>query len=217
MGVLVIEWKFRCTAWRDGREWDKKQRGVFIAFSLCHLQNHCHLLYHGYHLHHQHHHYQGEKRMGRKTERGFVCIREGFLFLILICTCSLRAGLEDKPGYQWSPVVRKYSLKTNNSLKTYQVPWSIPSLFRWAIIGHANLFLLKKIEDDRWKMARWSLNRWLVVPLFELLVVWMRCLRYLTDMGNLQNHVSRLNNRGEGESVAVNTLKIQVFIHSKTC
>ena len=34
--------------------------------------------------------------------------------------------------------------------------------------------------------------------------------RYLTDLGNLQNHVSRLNNRGEGESVAVNTLKIQV-------
>ena len=46
---------------------------------------------------------------------------------------------------------------------------------------------------------------------FELLVVWMRRLRYLTDMGNLQNHVSRLNNRGEGESVAVNTLKIQVL------
>ena len=39
----------------------------------------------------------------------------------------------------------------------------------------------------------------------------MRRLRYLTDMGNLQNHVSRLNNRGEGESVAVNTLKIQVL------
>ena len=50
-----------------------------------------------------------------------------------------------------------------------------------------------------------------IVIIYNLLfLVLMLCLRYLTDLGNLQNHVSRLNNRGEGESVAVNTLKIQV-------
>ena len=51
----------------------------------------------------------------------------------------------------------------------------------------------------------------IVVIIYNLsFLVSILCHRYLTDMGNLQNHVSRLNNRGEGESVAVNTLKIQV-------
>lgn len=74
---------------------------------------------------------------------------------------------------------------SSSALALYELAWRISrdtnDLLWWAIIGHANLYLLKKIEDDR----------------------------YLTDLGNLQNHVSRLNNRGEGESVAVNTLKIQ--------
>jgi cell division control protein 45 len=74
---------------------------------------------------------------------------------------------------------------SSSALYLYELAWKMSrdsnDLLWWAIIGHTDLYLHKKIEDDR----------------------------YLTDNGNLQNHVSRLNNRGEGETVAVNCLKIQ--------
>jgi len=74
---------------------------------------------------------------------------------------------------------------SSSALALYELAWKMSrdsnDLLWWAIVGHTDLYLHKRIEDDR----------------------------YLTDNGNLQNHVSRLNNRGEGETVAVNSLKIQ--------
>ena len=50
-----------------------------------------------------------------------------------------------------------------------------------AIVGHTELWLHKKSDEDR----------------------------YMLDTANLQNHVARLNNRAEGETVAVDTMKLQ--------
>jgi len=74
---------------------------------------------------------------------------------------------------------------SSSALEMYELAWKMSrdsnDLLWWAVIGHTELFINKKIEDDR----------------------------YLNDTGNLQNHVARLNGRVEGESIAVDCLKIQ--------
>lgn len=74
---------------------------------------------------------------------------------------------------------------TSSALQLYELAWRMSrdsnDLLWWAVIGHTELFVHCKIEDDR----------------------------HLTDTGNLQNHVARLNTRGEGEVVAVDCLKLQ--------
>jgi len=74
---------------------------------------------------------------------------------------------------------------TSSALLVYELAWRLSrdnnDLLWWAIIGHTELWLHKKSDEDR----------------------------YMLDTGNLQNHVARLNNRAEGETVAVDSMKLQ--------
>jgi len=74
---------------------------------------------------------------------------------------------------------------SSSAVQLYELAWRMSrdnnDLLWWAIIGHTDHLVHCKIEDDR----------------------------NLTDTGNLQNHVARLNTRGEGEIVAVDCLKLQ--------
>jgi len=73
---------------------------------------------------------------------------------------------------------------SSSALQIYELAWKMsrdtPDLLWWAIIGHTELVLLKKIEDDR----------------------------HLTDTGNLANHVARLSNNLESSLVSVDCLKL---------
>jgi len=73
---------------------------------------------------------------------------------------------------------------SSTALTMYELAWKMSrdsnDLLWWAIVGHTEQYLSNKIEDDR----------------------------YVLDTANIQNHVARLNGRVEGESVAVDCLKI---------
>ena len=85
-------------------------------------------------------------------------------------------------------ILFKYSrdsyFSTSSAVLLYDLAWRLSrdnnDLLWWAIIGHTELYLHKKCDDDR----------------------------YMIDTGNLQNHVARLNNRAEGETVAVDSMKL---------
>lgn len=70
------------------------------------------------------------------------------------------------------------------SLLLYELAWRLTKdtndLLWWAIIGHTELWINKKMDEDR----------------------------FLVDKGNLGNHVARLNHRAEGETVTVDTMKV---------
>jgi len=74
---------------------------------------------------------------------------------------------------------------SSSALEMYELAWKMSrdsnDLLWWAIVGHTEMYMNKKIEETR----------------------------YVMDTGNLQNHVSRLNSRAEGETIAVDCLKIQ--------
>ena len=59
----------------------------------------------------------------------------------------LRSPSTSSPGE--SAVIPMISFGKEASTVLLSMTMIDMSLFRWAIIGHANLFLLKKIEDDR--------------------------------------------------------------------
>lgn len=71
-----------------------------------------------------------------------------------------------------------------SALLLYELAWRLTKdtndLLWWAIIGHTELWINKKMDEDR----------------------------FLVDKGNLGNHVARLNHRAEGETVTVDTMKV---------
>jgi len=73
---------------------------------------------------------------------------------------------------------------SSSAVILYLLAWRLSrdtnDLLWWAIVGHTDLWLSKKLDDDK----------------------------YMLDTADLQNHVARLNNRAEGESIAVDTLKV---------
>lgn len=73
---------------------------------------------------------------------------------------------------------------SSSALLLYELAWRLTKdtndLLWWAIVGHTDLWLSKKFDDDK----------------------------FMLDTANLQNHVARLNNRAEGESIAVDSLKV---------
>ena len=73
---------------------------------------------------------------------------------------------------------------TSSAVTLYELAWRLSrdnnDLLWWAIVGHTELWLSKKCDEDR----------------------------YLVETGNLGNHVARLNNRAEGETLAVDTMKL---------
>ena len=73
---------------------------------------------------------------------------------------------------------------TSSALLVYELAWRLSrdtnDLLWWAILGHTELWINKKMDEDR----------------------------FLVDTGNLGNHVARLNQRAEGETVAVDTMKL---------
>ena len=73
---------------------------------------------------------------------------------------------------------------SSSALLLYELAWRLSKdtndLLWWAIVGHTDLWLSKKFDDDK----------------------------FMLDTANLQNHVARLNNRAEGESIAVDSLKV---------
>ena len=73
---------------------------------------------------------------------------------------------------------------TSSALLVYELAWRLSrdtnDLLWWAILGHTELWINKKMDEDR----------------------------FLMDTGNLGNHVARLNQRAEGETVAVDTMKL---------
>ena len=73
---------------------------------------------------------------------------------------------------------------SSSAVLLYMLAWRLSrdtnDLLWWAIVGHTDLWMSKKFDEDK----------------------------YMLDTANIQNHVARLNNRAEGESIAVDTLKI---------
>jgi len=73
---------------------------------------------------------------------------------------------------------------SSTSLTMYELSWKMSrdtnDLLWWAIVGHTEMFLTDKMDEDR----------------------------YVLDTANIQNHVARLNSRAEGETMAVDCLKI---------
>ena len=73
---------------------------------------------------------------------------------------------------------------SSSALLVYELAWRLSrdtnDLLWWAIVGHTELWINKKMDEDR----------------------------FVVDTGNLGNHVARLNQRGEGETVAVDTMKL---------
>jgi len=74
---------------------------------------------------------------------------------------------------------------SSSALEMYELAWKMSrdsnDLLWWAIVGHTELLINIKIDGER----------------------------YMVDTGNLQNHVARLNSKAEGETIAVDCLKIQ--------
>jgi len=74
---------------------------------------------------------------------------------------------------------------SSSALDMYELSWKMSrdsnDLLWWAIVGHTELHINLKIDSDR----------------------------YMLDTSNLQNHVARLNSKSEGETIAVDCLKIQ--------
>lgn len=73
---------------------------------------------------------------------------------------------------------------SSSALLVYELAWRLSrdtnDLLWWAIVGHTELWINKKMDEDR----------------------------FVVDTANLGNHVARLNQRGEGETVAVDTMKL---------
>ena len=65
---------------------------------------------------------------------------------------------------------------TSSALLVYELAWRLSrdtnDLLWWAILGHTELWINKKMDEDR----------------------------FLVDTSNLGNHVARLNQRADGES-----------------
>ena len=146
--------------------WKAKRSFDSFFFSSYDLHHHRHLLCHhrSYHLHHEHSHNIREKREWDEKRRGvlFAYERDSYFSsssALALYELAWRISRDTNDLLWWGRI----RLKQISHIEINQVPSSKNSLFRWAIIGHANLFLLKKIEDDRWKITRWSFKKLVVL------------------------------------------------------